>query len=912
MGEVYLAQDAKLDRKVALKILPIELANNQDRMRRFTQEAKAAAALNHPNIAHIYEIDEANGTSFIAMEFIDGFTLRQLIHERQVELPKLLRTLQHVGEGLAKAHAAGIVHRDLKPDNIMVTREGHAKILDFGLAKLVESHTAFEPRNDGSSEVATALMEQHSTPGAVLGTVGYMSPEQAQGKTREIDQRADIFSFGCILYEGITKRKAFAGKDAIDSLNKIIREQPAPITTLAPDAPADLQRIVRRCLVKDPEERYQTMKDVALEIKDARRELQNRVGVDTTVPPTVSSRTGAPSTAQPVSTSLSPSLTSTHPSSAEFIASQIARHKTAFAIAAVLLLVVLAGGGYGIYRLARGGNSTAKPLAMETKRLVNGMSAGGSASISSDGKYIVYDVLNKDGNWSLRYRQISSGSDVEIVPLGQNGDMGATTIGPDSEFVYYQRGGREYPLGALFQVPVIGGRPPRKILEHISSGISFAPDGKRFVYRRDTVKTEESEICIGTIDGGEPRLLAKRTGQDYFIGHPAWSPDGKVIIAPAATEYGGTQNSLVEIPTEGGPERAVTKFKWYGPIHRPLWLRDGTGLILNAGEIATSTTQIWHVTYPEGVVTRITNNLDDYGSLSFGLTADASTIVTIKDESTSQIWLASAGEEESRARKVTEGKNDGADGLATLPDGRYVYWVLNGENRDVWIMNADGSAQKQLLSSPHPKWGFRPTPDGHYIVYGELRKGESPHVFRLNLDTGEEKQLTFANTLEDSPFSSPDSRTVYYRSYSTGRGRLWKVSIDGGESTQVSDLAFHAKHFLPDGQRIVGDYLDEEVTPPRWRHSFYSVAYNRIEKVFDFPRENEGTWVLDEHTLIYTKKEAGVDNIWMQPIEGGPAKQLTRFSALSIFGFVVSPDRKSFAVIRGSSSTDLILIKNFR
>src|SRR5881394_4351048 len=216
MGEVYLAQDTKLDRKIALKILPAELAGNSDRMRRFVQEAKAAAALNHPHIAHIYEIGEHDGVNFIAMEFVDGFTLRQLIHEKQTDLPKLLRYLQHAADGLAKAHAAGIVHRDLKPDNIMITRDGHAKILDFGLAKLIER----PPMLGGdSSEVATAVMQQQSIPGMVMGTVGYMSPEQAQGRTKEIDQRSDIFSFGCILFEAATGKKPFEGDSTVKSLH---------------------------------------------------------------------------------------------------------------------------------------------------------------------------------------------------------------------------------------------------------------------------------------------------------------------------------------------------------------------------------------------------------------------------------------------------------------------------------------------------------------------------------------------------------------------------------------------------------------------------------------------------------------------------------------------------------------------
>src|SRR5438128_3997195 len=278
MGEVYLAHDTQLDRKVALKILPAEVAADRNRMERFVREAKSAAALNHPNIAHIYEIGEHDGTNFIAMEYIDGQTLRELIRN-DTDLRKLLRHLQHAAEGLAKAHAAGIVHRDLKPENIMVTRDGHAKILDFGLAKLIETRRP----SDTSSEVATAILPQPSQPGMVLGTVGYMSPEQAQGKTDEIDQRSDIFSFGCILFEDVTGRKAFAGKDTLDSLHNIVHTPTPQIKDFNAGAPDELQKIVRRCLAKDPEERYHSIKDVAIELKELRRDLADTAVLEPTV-----------------------------------------------------------------------------------------------------------------------------------------------------------------------------------------------------------------------------------------------------------------------------------------------------------------------------------------------------------------------------------------------------------------------------------------------------------------------------------------------------------------------------------------------------------------------------------------------------------------------------------------------------
>src|SRR5947208_419410 len=288
------------------------------------------------------------------MEFIEGQTLREMIHGRQTDRTKLLRHLQHVAEGLAKAHAAGIVHRDLKPNNVMITRDGHAKILDFGLAKLIEprqsSSTSGEP-----SEQATAILQQHSTPGVVLGTVGYMSPEQAQGKTKEIDHRSDIFSFGCMLYEAVTKQKAFTGKDAIDTLNKIIREPVAPITDFRPDAPGHLQRIVRRCLAKDPEDRYQTIKDVAIELRELRRELPGRAGTDTTAPPT-SAKFGATPSGGIVSSpkTLLPEggTPGTHPvSSAEYIVSGIKQHK--FALTVALLMLAVGAVGLGMYLHAR-------------------------------------------------------------------------------------------------------------------------------------------------------------------------------------------------------------------------------------------------------------------------------------------------------------------------------------------------------------------------------------------------------------------------------------------------------------------------------------------------------------------------------------------------------------------------------
>ena len=418
MGEVYLARDTKLDRKVALKILPADLAVHEDRMRRFVQEAKAAAALNHPNIAHIYEIGESDGVNFIAMEFVEGVTLREKIHSERTELKNLLRFLQHAAEGLARAHAAGIVHRDLKPDNIMITRDGHAKILDFGLAKLIDP----QPMTGGdSSEVATAVMPQHSTPGVIMGTVGYMSPEQAQGKTTEIDQRSDIFSFGCILYEAATGHKAFEGKDVLDSLHKIVHAPTPQISEISANAPAELQRIVRRCLAKDPDKRYQSIKDVAIELDELRQALKE-ADLDSSI--TQSSTTsGSSMGGSPVSTnSAIRSVSGTAlidasrtASSAEYLVSQVKEHKKGVLVGLGLLVLVIAGVAFGVYKFAFRNDVGSAPSfeSMKITKLTDTGKAG-SAAISPDGKYVVH-VKEDAGQQSLWVRHIATGSNVQII-----------------------------------------------------------------------------------------------------------------------------------------------------------------------------------------------------------------------------------------------------------------------------------------------------------------------------------------------------------------------------------------------------------------------------------------------------------------------------------------------------------------
>src|SRR5262245_43032662 len=601
MGEVYLAADTELHRKVALRVLPADVVTNNDRMRRFKQEATAAAALNHPNIAHIYEIGESAGTHFIAMEFVDGLTLRELIHGRQTDLAKLLRNLQHVADGLAKAHAAGIVHRDLKPDNIMVSRDGHVKILDFGLAKLIEPQQT-SPVTEGLSQHATAVMQPHSTPGAVVGTVGYMSPEQAQGNVNEIDHRSDIFSLGCILYEVITHHKPFEGKDPIESLNKIIREPHPPITNFNSNVPSDLQRVVRRCLAKDPEERYQTIKDVSIELKEVRRELQSGARTDTTVPLS-SAAYGSqlisdpdPSGAAAASTSLPSAAPSTQVSSAEYIISGIKQHRVAAGIVGGVLILVIATIGIGLYKFIGSKKSASLPTPKLQRLTTSGKAS--DAAISPDGKYVAH-VKNDAGQQSLWLRQVVTTSDTQIVPPSPQSYFGIT-FSKDGNYIYYTLGERNNPARTLYQVPALGGAS-RKVIENVSSPVSLSKDGTRLAFIRANLLRGETALVVSNADGTGERQVAVRkqaANTDYCSGGPSWSPDGK-LIAVGVVGYGSDSEAgvtLVEVQVETGVERPITSYKWPpNPAVQVAWLADGSGLALTGLDRETSSFQIWYI-----------------------------------------------------------------------------------------------------------------------------------------------------------------------------------------------------------------------------------------------------------------------------------------------------------------------------
>jgi eukaryotic-like serine/threonine-protein kinase len=915
MGEVYLAEDTRLKRKIALKVLPSAVASNEERMRRFTQEAEAAAALNHPSVAHIYEIGETDGTHFIAMEYVDGVTLNEKIYHEKTLLRKLLKYFIQVAEGLAKAHAAGIVHRDLKPDNIMISRDDYAKILDFGLAKLVEPQKTNQ--SDSSGETATAMMPQHSLPGMIMGTAGYMSPEQAQGRVREIDHRSDIFSFGCIFFEAATGRKAFEGKDQIDSLHKIVHAPTPQIQDFNPDAPQDLQRIVRRCLAKEPDKRYQSIKDVAIELDELRQELKDKAALEYSVQPESTGSVSAISSQQVKTDSTQQSAAnatqtaSIHPtSSAEYVVSGIRSHKRSAAIILSILILALGGIAFALYRFW--GASGKPPQAIKVERLTtNGKSA--DAAISPDGKYVVY-VLDEGGQQSLWTRQVATSSNVQIIPPASVGYW-ALSFTPDGNYINFVKI-EENALASLYQMPVLGGAQ-KKLLFDMDGAVSYSPDGKQFAFiRGNNPNLGESVLMIANADGTGERILALRKKPETFPWHtkqtPAWSPDGKTIACITGGVYAGSgQMNVIEVNAADGSVKPITTQGWY-EIRRVAWLKDKSGLLILAADKASSyyTQQIWHVSYPGGEARRITTDFNNY--LGMSLTADSDAIAAVQSNRISSIWVV-PNADASRAVQIKSGGNndEGKDGLSLTPDNRVVYYSRASGADDIWIMNGDGTNPKQLTVDAGANYDFKVTPDNRYIVFTSERTGGA-NLWRMDLDGGNPKQLTNGNS-DFGAAISPDSQSVIYSSDRSGNPAIWKVSINGGDSVRLTEYAAENPEVSPDGKLISCTYRED--INSNWRFAIIPIDGGKPLKVFDLPvapEQEDIRWSPDGRAINYVSLRNGVSNIWSFPLDSGQPKQLTDFKTDRIYNFKWSPDGKQLVLARGTTTSDVVLIRDFR
>jgi eukaryotic-like serine/threonine-protein kinase len=894
MGEVYLAEDKRLGRKVALKLLPSSFTTDNDRLRRFEQEARAASALNHPNIITIYEIREAAGSHVIATEFVEGETLRFRMSRAALTISEALNIAIQVADALSAAHKAGIIHRDIKPENIMLRPDGYVKVLDFGLAKLSEQASPAVAAEAPTIQVRTGS-------GIVIGTAGYMSPEQARGLP--VDNRSDIFSLGAVIYEMLAQRKPFEGDTPSDTLAAILKTEPPPLSQVVPGIPPELARIVTKSLRKDREERYQVVKDLWLDLKALKQELDFQDKLDRSV----SSKADETRVMLPGE----PTTTTAYRSGiSESISSEIKRHKVGFALAAIAMVFIFAAGGFGVYRWLNRETPAAHFAETKLMRLTNSGNVI-DATISPDGKYIVY-ALSDRTQQSLFIRQVTTANDKEIVAPARVGFFGLT-FSPDGTELYYAVKANLSP-GTLYRIPVLGGTPV-KVLEQIDGPISFSPDGKQFVLIRGNYPNSgESALVIANADGsGERDLVVKKIPQRFsphFFTGPSWSPDGKLVAATVSTI--GGRSKVFGFSVDDGSEKDLSPESW--PFSaRVQWLPDMTGLLVIAGENPAAT-QVWLLNYPDGRVRRVTNDLNIYRAI--GLTQDGKKFTTVQSQGLVNLWVVPEGDAEKAVRLPTGNINSfvslAGSNVSWAPDGRILYVSTEGGSSDIWIADASGDNRKQLTANGATNVGPVATADGRYIVW-VAGQNEKRNVWRMNLDSSNPVRLT--SGLSDAfPALSPDSRWVIYTTLEGIKPTLWKVSIDGGTPVKLTDHVAAGATVSPDGQLIAYTYPEapDPFAPPN-RIGVIPFAGGSNIKNFEVATSTSVVhWSPDGKSILYTITSNNVTNIWSQPLEGGPPKQVTDFKDLLLSGFSWSPDGKQLACARGTLVRDAILVTDLK
>ena len=874
MGQVYLADDTRLQRHVALKVLSGELALDPDRRERFEREARAAAALNHPNIVTIHSVEEADGVPFLTLELIDGQTLEQMIPPEGLPLDRVLELAIPLADAVGAAHQRGITHRDLKPANVMLTRDGRLKVLDFGLAKLKE-----EARLAAEAGMPTAAL---TSEGRIVGTVAYMSPEQAEGKP--VDQRSDVFSLGVVLYEMATGSRPFKGDTHMSILSSIIKDTPTPIAEVRRGLPRELSKIINRCLSKDVEDRYQAAKDLRNDL----RALKNELTSGEVVPITGSAETQAPLTAR-----------------------RSWRMPAILAAAAVLLTVLISAAVVSWRRPSAPGASATRPFDSINLTRLTTTGTARLAAMSNDGRYVAH-VTAKGGQQSLLLRQVATTSNVEIVPPADGRYIGVA-FSPDGNHIYYATYPQGKNIGLLYQVPVLGGGS-RLILEDVDTVVSFSPDGKEFAFVRGFPDEGKTVVMVASSDGSKQRAIATRKRPMRFPTEGvAWSPDGRSIAVTGANTS-QLRGDIVVVDVATGSERVLPTPDWR-QVSRVAWLPDGSGILATAQESAAEgSSQVFLVSYPSGSARRITNDLSTYFGLS--VAPDGRSFVCIRNERLATIWtMPLTGASTAVAISADAGADDGIHGVSWSPDGRIVYTTDASGNPDIWIMSADGSRRVQLTSTPGQDVAPRVTSDGKYIVFVSDRDG-GLRAWRIGLDGSGAMRLSGDQIARSRVSASMDGKWVYYSELSSGDSR--KVSIDGGTSVSVFSAddvkalseplprGFHEPMPAPDGALIAGHYTEEAVGGERI--VLIPTKGGSMKKLPTVPAS--ATWAPDGRALVYSDARAGVSNLMRHPIAGGSATPLTKFTSDQIFTYALSPDQRQAALVRGRESSDVVLISS--
>ncbi len=903
MGQVYLAQDARLPRKVALKLLSADVARDERRVQRFEHEAQAASRLNHPNVCMILEIGTAqDGRRFIAMEHIDGVTLRDRIEKRRLLPAEALDVGIQVAATLAAAHAEDIVHRDIKPENIMLRLDGFIKVLDFGIAKLNESLSRQE-------EALEATGRLNTEPGTLMGTVRYMSPEQL--REAPVDQRTDIWSLGVVLYEMVTGATPFEAPTTNDTIALILGKQQTEFK-FGDEVPMGFQTIIKKALIKDRSERYQTVKELATDLKRVRRHFRGEVGEtpELLAQQLKLERTDRNSAAIPIDpnkATLLLRLKSHAISTADFLLSEVKEHKTTavftglLAVFAVLLIVPnlprlsnWMGRGDQIRQSTPAQASTMAPLTNSGTSVC--------AAISPDGRAVAH-VEKKDGMQQLIITDIATKTN-SVVVSPEKVEYRGVTFSPDGQYLYFTNTRSEKSdTGTLYQVALSGGSP-RKIRDWVDSPITFSPSGDYFAFVRSDLAAGDYSLIIAGSDGTTERVIAKRgKGDRLSVDGPAWSPDGKTIVCGAGWWNKGYHMNLIEISVAEGTERIVGDQSWFS-VAQVTWLKDGSGLIIVAREQPMGPSRLWRILYPQRQAEEITTDLADYRGVSSS--RDTNMIVSVQSQRITKIWTTPNGDGQ-RAKAIAP-VNGLAFGLDWTTNGKIVFSSMAVDHLNISRVDADGSNQTQLTVNAGDNYTPATSPDGRFIVFASNRTG-SFNIWRMNAEDGSDlKQLTFGEA-DSYPSCSADSKWVFYDNQSSSKITVWKVPIDGGDAVKLTDEYARMPVVSADNQFMACRYYLEN--GGRLGIAIIPVQGGLPVKLLPIPiRLFQRVQWISNHALTYIDTTGGVSNIWNYNLDDGTRQQLTNFRDDQIFTYAWSRDNKQLAVERGTEINNVITIVN--
>ncbi len=910
MGEVYLAEDVQLNRKVALKVLLPEFCSDLERVKRFKFEAKAVSALNHHGIITIHEIAEVKKKVFITTEFIDGVTLRKRIEAKDLTVYDAVKIAEQIADALIVAHEANIIHRDIKPENIMIRNDGYVKILDFGLAKPILPNIV-------QAEAATVQMVK-TQPGLVMGSVRYMSPEQARGK--ETDVRTDIWSLGVVLNEMLTGKNPFDGETISDSLAAIIHENPE----LSEDIPADLRWIINKALNKNLDERYVSIRDFALDLKDVRHNFEhltlehNKLHISQTEM-LLKQDTSENKTLIHQTVSNENEINSGFSKSQKtgFHSISVPLNKAYVSTALITLITFIGLGGLYLFP-AIFGKIGRDFSSIQVSRLTdNGDSH--LAAVSPDGKLTAF-VEAENGKSKLLVRQIANGGTVELVP-SKNKQFKQPTFSSDGEYIFYVE--VENGVGTLFRIATLGGKS-KKLVYDIDSRVSVSPDGKQLAFVRHN-PSEGGDTIFLIDEKGEnltPFIKTKDVGFNQFS-EVIWSNDGGKLYA-GGYENSKAANRKVKFISVRTADKKIENPDEFNVLNKDGWiaaqnftlLDDNSGYIFIGKKNTDDNMQIRHLPFESGDIKQITTDTSDYDSVS--VSSDGKTIVATKVDKISNLLSYNPKTKETK-QIIGDSRNlIGYRKVSQMNDGKILFTKRTGNEINIFSITEEGNDEKQLTSENKFNLNPNSTTDGKYIVFSSNRDG-SFGIWRMNTDGNNSVRLTDPQNAMDGGIQlANDNKTVIFarQREDGGRSQLMKVPIDGGRAellmpdSQTSDIA---PSISADRTKIayLSLFYDSKTSEFNSNINTFDLRGDKISensKKIEFNLDPNFAWSSDNKSLTYIKR-SGNDNLWNISLENNKETQLTEFNKYNLLSFLWSNKGDKIFIVRGVVNSDLILIK---